>query len=112
MTAESLLNTTTYKFRASSSTLPNDFQSSDFYTSTTNVAGQENKIFAGRAPFATEGTFNDVTVDWGGESNTEAWLYLIDKYNLDLSEYPALEYASTHEGYLMGGGEGSLFVTN
>lgn len=113
VTAESLLNTTTYKFRASDTTLSGDFQSSDFYTSTTNVAGQENKIFASRAPFATEGTINGGTVDWGGESNTEAWLYLIDKYvNVNLSDYPALEYASTHEGYLMGAGEGSLFARN
>lgn len=113
VTAESLLNTTTYKFRASANTLPNNFQSSDFYTSTTNVAGQENKIFAGRAPFATSGNISATTLDWGGESNTEAWLYLINnKYYLDLSDYPALEYASTHNGYLMGVGEGSLFKTN
>ena len=112
VTAESLLNTATYKFRASANTLPNNFQSSDFYTSETNVAGQENKVFAGRIPFAISGTVNDITVDWGGESNTEAWLYLINKYTLDLSDYPALEYASTHNGYLMGAGEESLFVTN
>lgn len=111
VTAESLLNTNTYAF-STSATLPDVFQTSDFYTSNQTVTGIPGKIFACCPPFNTQGTVNSVTVDWGGLDNTDSWCSLIETYNLNLSDYPALKYAAEHTGYIMGGGEAQLFVTN
>lgn len=106
-----LKSTTTYKFYKTKTIWNLGFQS---YQTDNFTNGQSGKIFGYHPIESIENWAPQNGRDFGGRSNTEAWLSQINSLGLTLSDFPALNFVTsqTDNSYLPSNGEQSLMAYN